>query len=206
MQKSSKIILAGGIINVLIVAGVAFGLLGTRHTGPHIEPAAAVEPVAAPSPVSATTVIASASSPDAAVVNTPSNWEERVDEVVGSDEDITNKVARLFELFPTLPEGGKVEVAQHLSNLVSDQDYAPLGQLLEDARSPEPVLDVLMADALNRPNALKLPLLLAVAQKTDHAKAGQAKDILELYLDGDYGADWTTWRQKVQQWLEDNPD
>jgi tripartite-type tricarboxylate transporter receptor subunit TctC len=29
---------------------------------------------------------------------------------------------------------------------------------------------------------------------------------LELYLDEDYGSDWATWQQKVEQWLKDNPD
>ena len=61
-----------------------------------------------------------------------------------------------FEMFPNLPEDGKEEVAQHLSNLVADEDYAPLGKLLTDATLPESVLDVLMADVLNRPNAVKL--------------------------------------------------
>jgi len=58
-----------------------------------------------------------------------------------------------------------------------------------ECQLPETVLDVLMADALNRPNGVKLPLLLEVAQNPDNAKAGEAKDLLELYLDGDYGSD-----------------
>jgi hypothetical protein len=129
-----------------------------------------------------------------------------VDEILASEMDDTNKVKQLFEIFPRLPEDGQIEVAQHLSNLVPDESYAPLGKLLENAKLPEDVLDVLMADALNRPNSVKLPTLLDVAQNPDNSKAGEAKDLLELYLDEDYGADWSQWRQKLQAWLKENPD
>ena len=65
------------------------------------------------------------------------NWEDTLDEILVSDSDDTNKVKELFAMFPRLPEDGQVEVAQHLSNLVEDEDYGPLGQLLKDARLPE---------------------------------------------------------------------
>ena len=109
-------------------------------------------------------------------------------------------------MFPRLPEDGQVEVAQHLSNLVEDEDYASLGQLLKNAKLPEPVLDVLMGDLLNRPNAVKLPLFLDLARDPAHAKAEEAKDLLELYLDEDYGTDWNKWQQKMREWLKENPD
>ena len=63
-----------------------------------------------------------------------------------------------------------------------------------------------MADALNRPNSVKLPVLLQVAQESDNPKASEAKDLLELYLDEDYGTDWNQWQTKLQAWLKDNPD
>jgi hypothetical protein len=59
---------------------------------------------------------------------------------------------------------------------------------------------------LNRPNKLKLPVLVEVARDPANPKAGEAKDLLELYLEEDYGADWNIWVQKVEQWLKDNPD
>ena len=89
---------------------------------------------------------------------------------------------------------------------MSDQDYAPLGKLLTDSNLPEPVLDVLIVDVLNRPNSLKLPLLLEVARDAQHPKAGEAKDLMELYLEEDHGADWTKWQTKMEQWLKENPD
>ena len=139
----------------------------------------------------------------AGATNLLADWEDKLDEILGSDEDDTNKVKDLFAVFPRLPEEGQAEVAQHLSNLVSDDNYTPLGQLLQNTKLPDSVLDVLMSDVLNRPNSVKLPQLLQVAQNPDHPKADEAKDLIELYLDED---DPAKWPDKMQQWLKENPD
>jgi hypothetical protein len=137
---------------------------------------------------------------------TDTNWEEKIDDIVGSDEPDTNKVKQLFALFPKLPEDGQEEAAQHLSNLVDDDEYAQLGALLKNDKLPEGVLDELLADALNRPNSLKLPALLDVASDPNHAKRDEAKDLLELYLGEDYGTDWNVWGQHMTNWMQQNPD
>ena len=134
------------------------------------------------------------------------DWEEKIDDIVGSDDPDTNKVAKLYALFPNLPPDGQEEAAQHLSNLVDDEDYAPLGEMLKNDKLPEGVLDELLADVLNRPNNLKLPALLAVASDANHAKHDEAKDLLELYLGEDYGSDWNTWGQHMTNWLQQNPE
>jgi hypothetical protein len=81
-----------------------------------------------------------------------------------------------------------------------------MGQLLLDPQLPGDVLDGLMADVLNRPNRLKLPLLLEVARTAPHPKAGEAKEILGLFLEEDYGDDWAKWQAEMEQWLKENPD
>jgi len=134
------------------------------------------------------------------------DWEEKIDDIVGSDDPDTNKVAKLYALFPTLPPDGQEEAAQHLSNLVDDEDYAPLGEMLKNDKLPEGVLDELLADVLNRPNNLKLPLLLTVASDENHSKHDEAKDLLELYLGDDYGTDWNSWGQHMTNWMKENPD
>ena len=144
--------------------------------------------------------------PSTNVAETDTNWEDKIDDIVGSDDADTNKVKQLFALFPTLPPDGQEEVVQHLSNLVDDDAYAPLGELLKNAKLPEGVLDELLADVLNRPNNLKLPLLLDVASNPDHAKHDEAKDLLELYLGDDYGSDWSQWGQHLTNWLQQNPE
>jgi hypothetical protein len=134
------------------------------------------------------------------------NWSDALEQILISPADEADKARHLLELFPRLPEEGQVEVARHLSNLMPDQDYPALGKYLADPKMPEAVLEVLLGDALNRPNAIKLPMLLSVARQPDHPKAGEAKDILELFLEENFGDDWNLWQTKVDQWLKDNPD
>ncbi len=140
------------------------------------------------------------------VTGSDTNWEDKIDDIVGSDDADTNKVKQLFALFPTLPPDGQEEVVQHLSNLVDDEDYQPLGDLLKNDKLPEGVLDELLADVLNRPNNVKLPLLLDVASDSDHAKHDEAKDLLELYLGDDYGTDWNQWGTHLTNWMQQNPE
>jgi hypothetical protein len=135
------------------------------------------------------------------------NWEDNVDDIVGSDDPDTNKVARLFALFPTLPPDGQEEVVQHLSNLVEDENYSQLGQLLTNASLPQGVLDELMSDVLNRPNGLKLPMLLSVGQDPNNPEHDEAKDLLELYLGEDPSTNnWNGAPDLIKKWLQQNPD
>ena len=227
----SKILIAVGVLVAVVGIGVGVGLLASRNPGnsqpappPPVvastgnpAPVADTRPVApqnprevkpvtvpiAPIPVAQTSNIAVAPTN---TDNSGTNWEDKIDDIVGSDDADTNKVKQLFALFPNLPPDGQEEVAQHLSNLVEDENYAPLGELLKNAKLPEGVLDELLADVLNRPNNLKLPLLLDVASNPDHAKKDEAKDLLELYLGEDYGSDWSTWGTQMTNWLQQNPD
>lgn len=63
-----------------------------------------------------------------------------------------------------------------------------------------------VADLPNRLNAVKLPALLAVARAPNHPQAEEARDLLELHLDEDYGADWARWESAMNEWLRENLD
>jgi hypothetical protein len=134
------------------------------------------------------------------------NWSDKLDEILTSNAEEADKAKQLLEMFPHLSEEAQVEVAGHLANLLPDKDYLALAKYLADPKMPESVLEVLLGDALNRPNSVKLPLLLEVARQSDHPKAGEAKDILELFLEEDHGKNWDQWQAKLEQWLKDNPD
>jgi hypothetical protein len=134
------------------------------------------------------------------------DWNEQIDAALtggGEDREVAQKMLKLFPRFP--PEG-QAEAIQHIANLLPDEDYAELSKLATDAKLPEPVLEELMMDLLNRPNKIMLPTLLEMAKQPAHPKAGEAKDFLELYLEEDYGADWNLWQTKVNDWLKANPD
>jgi hypothetical protein len=150
---------------------------------------------------------AAPASPAAALpANVITNWEDKVDEILDLNVKEADKVKEMIAIFPRLPEDGQIEVAQHISNLAEDEDYAPVGAMLTNASLPEEVLDVLFSDALNRPNSIKLPLMLEVSRNEQNPKSGEARDILELFLEEDYGTDWGKWQAKLQEWLKENPD
>jgi hypothetical protein len=138
--------------------------------------------------------------------NIITNWEEKLDAILGSDTTSDpDKAKKMIEMFPHLTPEAQEEVAHHISNLTPDENYN-LGQFLTNSTLAEAVLDVFTEDVLNRPNSVKLPLLLDLARDPQHPKAGEAKDILELFLEEDFGSDWTKWQAKLDQWLKDNPD
>ena len=139
--------------------------------------------------------------------NLTTNWEERLDAIlIAQDKSDPDKAKELIAMFPNLSAEAQEEIAHHISNLTPDENYAPLGQFLTNSALPEAVLDVFTEDVLNRPNSIKLPLLLDLARDPNHPKATEAKDILELFLEEDYGNNWTQWQAKLDQWLKDNPD
>ncbi len=139
-------------------------------------------------------------------VTAPAEWEIKIDTVLTADTDDSQKAKKILELLPQLPEEGQEEAAEHLANLLPDDQYTAAGQLLTNLKTSEPVMDVLMSDLLNRPNALKLPLLLEMARLPEHPRAEESKDFLELYLEKDYGTDWGQWEQAMNGWLKENPD
>ncbi len=151
-----------------------------------------------------TPLLSVAGSADSA--NLIGDWEQRIDDVLVGKEEENQKAKRLLDLLPHLPEAGQVEAAQHLSNLLPDEEYPALAQTLTNAHTPEAVLDVLMTDVLNRPNAVKLTTLLEVARTPDHPKAEEARDVLEVFVDENYGDNWVAWESAVTNWLKENPD
>ena len=134
------------------------------------------------------------------------DWNDKLDSILGSNDDEALKAEQLLKLWPTLPEDGQVEAMQHISNLLPDEKFSLLTQTLTNAATSEAVLDIILGDALNRPNALKLPSLLEVAKIPGHPKAEEAREILEVFVDHDYGTDWAQWDKAVKDWLKENPD
>ena len=137
---------------------------------------------------------------------TEGEWEQKLDDILGSNEDEKQKAEKLLQMFPFLPEDGQVEISQHLSNLLEDDRYPALAQTFTNAATPEAVLDVLMADVLNRSNTIKLNTLLDVARTTGHPKAEEAREVLEVFVDENFGDDWAKWQAAIQSWLKENPD
>src|SRR5436309_2529016 len=182
-RRFSKVLGVIGLIAAVLVVGIALGWLATPRKGATTPASLSPTPPATatstdraffpqnarprPSGPSTNQMV---SAPAATGTNVMADWESRLDDILGSDSDETQKAKQMLAIFRRLPEEGQVEAAQHLSNLLADAEYAPLGKYLTDAKLPEAVLDVLIVDVLNRPNGLKLPLLLEVARAPGHPK------------------------------------
>jgi hypothetical protein len=166
---------------------------------PKPNPARPLPSAAQPTPTTGVPQVPTPASPIA-------DWEEKIDGILTAQEEDGQKAKRLLAMFPNLPEDGQVEAAQHISNLLPDEQYSSLAQALTNAAMPEAVLDVLMTDVLNRPNQLKLETLLDVARTPNHPKAEEARDVLEVFVDENYGEDWAAWKNAVEKWLKENPD
>ncbi len=224
MNRSPGFVKLAGLVIIVVVIGALIGVMATRRA--EDVPAPTTQPLAGPEPLVKTPtatgtgalsvkplaqkgqVTIPTTAPVTPVVNTNAlpDWEDRLDDILGNDDEDKVKTTKLLELFPRMPEEGQEETARHLANLVEDEDYAPLGSYLTNATLPESVLDVLIQDVLNRPNELKMPLLLDVAKEPGHPKAEEARDLLELFLEEDYGTDWARWQTAMQKWLKDNPE
>ena len=61
-------------------------------------------------------------------------------------------------------------------------------------------------DTIAESNLFPEYLLLDVARDPKNSKSAEAKDLLELFLEEDYGTDWATWQTKMTEWLKENPD
>jgi len=138
--------------------------------------------------------------------NVIADWETKIDEILNSKDEPDEQGRQLFAIFDRFPPEGQAEAAQHIANLLADEDYLPFGLRLADTNTLPEVQEVIFADLLGRPNKLKLSLLLEVAKTPAHPKAEESKELLELYLEKNYDDDWDTWTDKIAEWLKDNPD
>jgi len=184
------------------------GKEATKDSGAHKTPATVVQkPRQNPNQtVSSALNVTPQPTSQTTATNLIPDWEEKVDAILTSDDPDPEKAKKMLAMFPLLTGDAQEELAHHLSNLTPDEDYVAFGSNLTNSTLSEDVLDVLLEDVLNRPNTIKLPMLLEVARDPTNPKSAEAKDVLELFLEEDYGADWAKWESKTKEWLKDNPD
>ena len=216
MRVAARILIGVMLVVLGFVLARRLGLLsGARPVAPPVAPeTVATPPLPAPATQSlAQTPVSPSPAPPAErppPVPPPPleriQWEQSIDDVLMADADAPRKARQLLELYPTMPEAAQAEVAQHLANLLPDTNFTAVAHLLTNALTPQGVVDVLVGDLLNRPNKVKLPLMLDVARAAGHPWRAEAKQMLEMYVERDFGEDWAAWDQAVQAWLKENPD
>ncbi len=136
--------------------------------------------------------------------NTGPAWDEKLDAIILGPEDGNAKVDKIIALMKIAPPEVQLEYSQHLINFATDDNYSGVAGILTNATTPDGVATVLMNDLLNRNNTLKLPMLLAIARTDDHSKKGDAKEMLELFIQEDHGSNWDDWSTAIDKWLKEN--
>jgi len=113
-------------------------------------------------------------------------WERRIDEVLRSSADETQTAQILINMLPTLPADGQSDAAQHIANLLTDDQYARALPLVKNPNLPEEVLDVFVTDLMNREDKVKLPTLWEIARTPNHPHHEEALTDIEILIDEDF--------------------
>lgn len=174
----------------------------TSSAPDHTPLAPLTKPRVKPSTRPSTAGNATEQGPAAAAATAITNWPERIDEILLSSEPESKKGEQLFEMLPNLPLDGQEQAVQHMVNLLSDQQFPSTARYLNDTNTPETVITLLMNDMLNRPDTVKLPMLLDLAQVSGHPLAEESKTILGIYVEKDFGDNWDDWRQGIAEYLK----
>ena len=129
-------------------------------------------------------------------------WELRLEEVIDSVElTEVHKARRLLAMIPSLPEEALDTAAQEAVARLPDGDYAAAAGVLLNPNTHGTVFSVLFADLMERPDAITLPNLLAIARIPTHPYAPYALDNLDLLTGENHNADWLAWTKAVERTL-----
>jgi len=134
-------------------------------------------------------------------------WEERLDELLTSETDNATTVRGLVSSMRGLPPEAQEEFVAHAVNLCEDEQFGILAEIYYNSATPKEVSETIFNDALNRPDEIKLPMLAKTLRNPAHPLAGEAKEILEMYLDLEPGAvPPAGWEQAVNEYLRQQGD
>lgn len=96
-------------------------------------------------------------------------WESAVDDVLEHPEvPVEEQSRRLKEAFDRLAPEDRLDGIQQAVNLLPDEQFPALFEILYDPAEDSDVLDAIFSDALNRPDEIKQPLLEALRQNRVH--------------------------------------
>ncbi|MEI6714294.1 MAG: hypothetical protein WCO60_11115 [Verrucomicrobiota bacterium] len=139
-----------------------------------------------------------------AILNTSaeiSPWEKALSDAIDSSEDHSVICAKLIEMLKTASAPAQGVIAKHITNLANDTDFEKLIPYLSDQSMGKTFHEVVAADLLNRPDAIKLPNLLKVASQSWHPLQQKSLEFLRILTQEDAGEDWAQWEVIVKQKL-----
>jgi hypothetical protein len=133
--------------------------------------------------------------------------DRKIDEALrmfpgNTEQDHTNTAQALINLLPTLTADGQVECAQHVSNLLSDEQYNRVLHIWRNPSFNPEVIEVFATDLMNREHKVMLPAMLDAVRMPNHPFHEEAKTTLEVFLDEDFGNDVPKWEKAMKDYLK----
>ena len=116
--------------------------------------------------------------------------------------DVTNTAQALINLLPELTKSGQTECAEHIANLLSDEEYPRALPIWVNPVSDPDVLKVLATDLLNRPARVMMPAMLDAIIMRNHPYHDEAKRTMQNLLDQDHGDNIPQWENAMNAFLE----
>lgn len=135
----------------------------------------------------------------------PREDEERIHAWLTGFDDTNETAAAILAGWKQLSEAGRTAAAPHLLNLVPDERFEDLAQILLDPATNGDVKDILFAGILNREDALKWPLIVRIMEQKTHPHSEDARKMLTVVLGKDLGDDWPRWRELMRTQLLKQP-
>ena len=133
-------------------------------------------------------------------------WELSINKLLDSDDENNKVAAELAAILPTLPLEGQVEAVQHMVNLTEDDKYSVASNMLLNPGTHPDLRAVIWSDVLDRPNSVKLPVLLAVMAVPGHPLLAEAHRNLREVVGSDFGMNASAWSGPVQSLLAREAD
>ena len=131
-------------------------------------------------------------------------WVGELAEVAGlAPRERARAIFGRFAEWP--PEALATACAQAVDGLPDGEYAAIVLPILTDPQTHGQALSVLFADLLERPDAIALPALVAIARNPLHSFGPSALDDLRLLLDADHGKDWGRWDAAVGARVAEKP-
>ena len=109
---------------------------------------------------------------------------------------------RLAEVLKEFPLEGQLEAAQHMVNLLGDEDYFTAETVFFDKSISHQVRRVIFEDLMSRPNYVKLPLLVKTLRDFRHPLRREALVNLQVYTGQDKDLDPQVWDLVVSEFLD----
>lgn len=124
-----------------------------------------------------------------------------------NDLSVPQKIEALLAAAPGFSLDDRLAALEVAMELIPDEDHPKYRlRLLRSAGTPE-LRDLIAHDALSRGEEIGLPVLLDILRLApSEEESRDIRDLLEAYLDHDYGADADDWEQPVKRWLAENKE